>query len=664
MTVARLIAVPWVALQVVTEEAEFVPPVGRGPGLGLCALLLVGGLVIWGMTRRTKQVRCAKCLAIGGLVLDSLVVSGYVALYATQPLSGIWATLYILPLEAATFFALSGALLTWVGTAVLYVGVQVWTAGHSDLVLSWNTIGFQMGIGVIISIIAGLLARSLHREREALERELEERWRAERQLAERHRQLTEAREIARLGAWEWDLEADELTWSEGLFEIHGVEPVAEGSLELFRSMQHPDDRDRVRLALDRAVKERSSFALDYRIVGPSGEIRFLRGKGEAIIGPLGRVTGLIGTIQDITAQRSIEATMHEVNAELQRSVTELQQRNLQATLTASMGEMLLSCMTRDEINAVVSEFGERMFPGSAGELAVTDGSRLERAASWPGERVGPVVADRDACWALRMRRPHVVEAGPSAQRCAHLGADETASICVPLIAQGEVLGVLSIGDRADGRWMHEGPEGIGRRLAQTMAEYVGLALANLNLREELREQSLRDPLTGLFNRRHLVETLERDLQRALRSGEPLTLLAIDVDHFKELNDTDGHAAGDEALRELGAFLAAEIRSGDVACRTGGDEFTVVLAGATLEQATARAEQLRAGARDLVRVSGTWRMGISIGIAGFPPHGIDAESLHQLADEALYRAKRGGRDAVAVAAMPAAPIGALRLAAGE
>lgn len=664
MALARLLAVPWIVLEVLTEESRTVPPWGRGPGLMLAGLLLLGGVCIAWASKRSISMYEARGVGVVGLALDSAVICGFVWLYSSQPLSGIWAAMYMLPLEAAFFFGLVGSLTTCAILIVVYSQIQVLSAHRFGFPLSWNTIGFQMGIALLISVISGMMARSLHRERDALERELEERWRAERQLAERHRQLTEAREIARLGAWEWDKATDRVTWSEGLYEMHGMTDGFDGTPEAFRALQHPEDRDRVSAALARAMRERGSFSIDFRIIRPDGEERFLRGKGETLVNRFGEATGLFGTVQDITAQREIENALHEVNVELQRSVTELERRNLQATLTASMGEMLLSCVTHAEIDAVVRDFGQRMFPGSEGSLAVVRNGTLVVTASWPRERSAVTSSPSESCWGLRLRRPHVAPAGPLAQRCSHQPDEDRSSICVPMIAQGEVLGVMAISSTGEASWMNDGPGTMGRRLAQTMAEYVGLALANLDLREELRDQSVRDPLTGLFNRRYLMETLDRDLQRAQRAGSPLTLLAIDVDHFKELNDSAGHAAGDDALRELGAFLSTSIRAGDVACRTGGDEFTVVLEGATLEEAMARAERLREGARELMVVSEQWQMSVSIGVAGVPPFGVDAETLQRSADAALYRAKRSGRDQVAMSETPNEVQARLRLAVGE
>src|SRR5262249_40067864 len=131
-----------------------------------------------------------------------------------------------------------------------------------------------------------------------------------------------------------------------------------------------------------------------------------------------------------------------------------------------------------------------------------------------------------------------------------------------------------------------------QRLAVTVAEHVGLALANLRLRETLRSQSIQDPLTGLFNRRYMEETLDLEPARASRADRSIAVIMLDIDHFKSLNDASGHEAGDALLRELAGALKARVREGDIACRFGGEEFVLILPEASLELATRRALELK------------------------------------------------------------------------
>lgn len=229
--------------------------------------------------------------------------------------------------------------------------------------------------------------------------------------------------------------------------------------------------------------------------------------------------------------------------------------------------------------------------------------------------------------------------------CAHLESDARAggSLCLPLVAQGESLGMLSVsyvdsGDEA--LWSERNAS------AKRVAEQLSLALANVRLRESLREQSIRDTLTGLHNRRYLEESLNRELSRCLRDGQQLALFMIDVDHFKRYNDMHGHEAGDIVLRELGRELHESARASDIVCRYGGEEFTLVLPNTSEQEASAwserlmrriRAMDIRQGSRTLPAVT------ISMELAIFPQHGSVAEALLHSADLALYEAKRAGRD---------------------
>ncbi len=169
-------------------------------------------------------------------------------------------------------------------------------------------------------------------------------------------------------------------------------------------------------------------------------------------------------------------------------------------------------------------------------------------------------------------------------------------------------------------------------------------------REALREQAIRDPLTGLFNRRYLEEALGRELRRAEHGHEPLGVLMLDLDYFKDFNDTHGHAAGDAMLNHLGAMLETHTRREDVTCRYGGEEFVLILPGMPLDVASRRADELRqAIGQSTVAWEGKGLASttVSVGVACFPQHGTTGEALLAAADQALYRAKREGRDRVAV-----------------
>jgi diguanylate cyclase (GGDEF)-like protein len=218
---------------------------------------------------------------------------------------------------------------------------------------------------------------------------------------------------------------------------------------------------------------------------------------------------------------------------------------------------------------------------------------------------------------------------------------------VPLTVQGETLGLLCFIGAATRKGEHQVSQ---QQLAVTVGEAVKLSLSNLRLREKLREQATHDPLTGLFNRRYLDESLPRELHRAQRGNSPLCVAMLDLDHFKRLNDTFGHDAGDSLLRELGQVLHEKLRKSDIVCRYGGEEFVLVLPDSSLANAWQRVEQIRVLIKELQIRHGEHLLGmmtVSAGIAGAREHGSTARELMRAADNALYAAKQAGRDRVVV-----------------
>jgi diguanylate cyclase (GGDEF)-like protein len=220
------------------------------------------------------------------------------------------------------------------------------------------------------------------------------------------------------------------------------------------------------------------------------------------------------------------------------------------------------------------------------------------------------------------------------------------------MAHGETLGIVSVRPRADVPATQ--PIDVRQRLLTAAAQQIAVAIANLRLRESLRQQSIRDPLTGLFNRRFLEESLGREVRRAERHNSQVSVLMLDVDHFKRFNDTWGHEAGDLVLREIGAVLDQSVRDGDVACRFGGEEFAIVMPDAPFEIALLRAEQLRMRVKAIAiayRDQALGAVAVSVGVASYRLHGLDGEHVLRSADEALYLAKQAGRDRVAGANQP-------------
>ncbi|HST44169.1 MAG TPA: diguanylate cyclase [Luteimonas sp.] len=349
------------------------------------------------------------------------------------------------------------------------------------------------------------------------------------------------------------------------------------------------------------------------------------------------------------AQEAREAVVRMKAAQAQSDRLAEQRRAL-STYTG----MLQSCQNLDEAMEMTASTMQRMVPDVGGRCYVARASRdyFETAVNFGHEAAtsADLLRAQD-CWGLRRGQAHHTDGAPGAMRCAHLDPGASlagiATLCVPLVAQGETLGMLHANAPRRG-----GEDDHDVQVLESMAEQLSMAMANLRLRDTLRVQSLRDPLTNLFNRRYLEENLQRELQRCERQGLPLSLLMIDIDHFKQFNDQHGHAAGDAVLAHVGHTLQSLVRNEDLACRYGGEEFTVVLPEADADVAVERAEEIRAAVASTTILHLRKTLGpvtMSIGIATFPHDGTTPELLFEIADVSLYRAKAEGRNRVVRAA---------------
>jgi diguanylate cyclase (GGDEF)-like protein/PAS domain S-box-containing protein len=353
---------------------------------------------------------------------------------------------------------------------------------------------------------------------------------------------------------------------------------------------------------------------------------------------------------EIAARRKADAAMRRNNRALAATVRQLEAFHRDGETLSRMAELLQACAQRGEAYEIVRETADQLFADSPGSLFIYRESRdvLEHVTSWGSGAPPDRTVSPDDCWALRLGSPHFVPS-QGAVRCRHAHKESTSYACMPVHGQGQILGLLHIevdvGDRS-----RRPPRPVEQRV-RALTDRLGPALANLRLRDALREMALRDSLTGLYNRRYLDDALTRELHRAARSGKPVSVVMVDIDHFKRFNDTHGHDAGDFVLSALARAITKSIRPSDIACRYGGEELAVVLPEATLECARERAEQMRTVIRDtnLSHLGQTLAAPTaSFGVAVYPEHGTNAADLFKSADLALYRAKHEGRDRVCVA----------------
>ncbi len=361
----------------------------------------------------------------------------------------------------------------------------------------------------------------------------------------------------------------------------------------------------------------------------------------------------LATLRDISDRVAAEDASKQLNKQLQASVAMLEQVNHQNLALSEMRDLLHTCQTVDEVHRVAAHFVPRLVPDTVGALYLMSGrsAALESVFAWGDQKLAEHVFGADACWALRRGRPYFVADPASGLKCDHVhGALRGGCLCLPMSVQGDVHGILHL--QFDSL-PDDDPLTIENRenYLRTITEHIALAMSNARLRENLRQQASRDPLTGLINRRSMDESFERELRRCARRKAPMALMMVDIDHFKRFNDQYGHEAGDHVLKLVAEVLLKSVRFEDYVCRHGGEEMLILLPEADAAAVAQRAEVTRSRVAALAPVHRDVPLGsitISIGTAVFPAQGDTRESLIRAADAALYEAKRTGRDRVVAA----------------
>ncbi len=426
--------------------------------------------------------------------------------------------------------------------------------------------------------------------------------------------------------------------------------------EAWMESLHPEDREPVGRFYERAMQGVRTD-MRYRVMRPDGSVRWIRSRSFPVHNSRGKFIRVVGIAEDVTERRQKKNALEKIHQKLNATLEEANRQTREAAQLTELVDILQSCQTAEEAYKIIEGFLQSTFGFPAGALCITSPSRdlVVAVATW-GDALGTEKAfPPEDCWALRRGKTHWVNDPASSLRCRHVGSSVCRGhVCVPLAAQGETLGVLYLNalpkSLSPDLALQPDPTEILARQAKAVGERVSLALANLRLREVLRGQSIRDPLTGLFNRRFMEESFERELRRAVRGKQQLALLMLDIDHFKRFNDMFGHQAGDALLRALGNLLRHRTRGQDVACRFGGEEFAFILAGTSIEAATKRAELLRKDIAQLNVQHAGLLLGavtLSFGIAVYPDHGDSADALLKRADDALYRTKSEGRDKIVI-----------------
>ncbi len=372
---------------------------------------------------------------------------------------------------------------------------------------------------------------------------------------------------------------------------------------------------------------------------------------EILITPIfdedGRHTHFMSIERDITERKNLEAASNAV-------LTREKHREAERVLVGQISEWLYSAKSLDELLKVVQRGMETLIPEAEGALYIYASSRdtLDEVATW-GDADVPNRVKPDQCWALRRGRAYSFGTRPIEFTCEHIPTEDYPYFCLPIVAHGETIGLLhikftSLDMTADRRAKIETFIHQRWQLALLCAEQISLAVANVQLRQELIDQSVRDPLTGLWNRRWLVDTMYKVQNRARQSGLPYSLISLDVDRFKQFNDHYGHDAGDTVLRETAKVIEDIAGARGHVCRIGGEEFVVLCPDIDHDPACLLADEVRANlATREVTYAGDRLPAITVscGVATYPDDGATVVDLMRVADLALYAAKGSGRDCV-------------------
>lgn len=336
---------------------------------------------------------------------------------------------------------------------------------------------------------------------------------------------------------------------------------------------------------------------------------------------------------------------------LLQSSRQLEQSNREVQLLVSLTQLLQNCNQEDEYPPIISSLLGELFAHAAGAWYVLNAteSQLVRMTQWGApQEACPTALPPDDCWAYRRGQVHNVGFHQVAEvRCAHIPAQQRASICMPLLTQGKVIGTIVLIPQSQTRPLDEFLAH-DASLLTSVADTISLSLSNLRLRNSLREMAIEDALTGLYNRRYMQESFEREIERAQRQKHTIAVVMMDVDWFKRLNDTYGHDAGDLMLKRIADQLKRFRRGIDVVCRYGGEEFLVLLPEIPRATLAQRLEALRQDLQDMhVRYSGEKLLSVtvSMGVSFYPQDSTDPAQLIHLADHALYRAKDKGRNRI-------------------
>lgn len=346
-----------------------------------------------------------------------------------------------------------------------------------------------------------------------------------------------------------------------------------------------------------------------------------------------------------------EIALTNANIKLKREKEHMEVSHKKSLLLTGLSETLVSCKNQDELVIVISSYASKILDFSNGVLYLFDSSHkyLEATTTWGQPNKYAQIIPPEDCWAIRRGVMHELNAHQAGIACDHIDSPQQqfSYICIPVIAQNEIFGLIYVEVKVDiDIESYRKLQLIEQNfLINMVCKTIALAIANIRLRTLLRDQSIRDVLTGLYNRRFLDEYLIKQIFYAKRQNNTIGIIMLDIDDFKKINDMHGHEVGDLVLEKLGHLLTRISRAEDVVCRYGGEEFVCILQNCSLIVTQKRAEQLRRKIQQMTKGSFPPKVTISLGISMYPDNGSTPNELIETADKALYESKNTGKNKV-------------------
>jgi diguanylate cyclase (GGDEF)-like protein/PAS domain S-box-containing protein len=444
---------------------------------------------------------------------------------------------------------------------------------------------------------------------------------AEEKLRESEESLRLAISAGRMGIWDRNFITGQLNWSVECKAIFGLPPETEMNDERFMNALHPDDRLATDLAIREAQTKQTDFNVEYRVIWPDGSLHWIAALGRWYYDKAGQAIRMAGVTLDITERKRTEEALR------------LEQEFVNNALDNQQDTFFL-------------------FDFTSGK-ALRWNRAFREISGYSDEEIAALPAPVSYYSAEDLARENDViqriMQGEPASIIMHLICKDGRQVATEYQAaplkdkKGDYRFIIAVGRDITERAQAESNLRAAHETLQMQFNEINM------LKETLHEQAIRDPLTNLHNRRYLDETLRHEAARARRENYPIGIILIDIDHFKEFNDTYGHSAGDEVLKSLSRLLVDSIRQGDIACRYGGEEFLVIMVGAHETDVERRADGV---CRDFNKLPIHFDQQdlfatVSVGVAFYPRHGAEIQQVISSADAAMYQAKQAGRNRVQV-----------------